>query len=227
MNSFQSRAQRMAEGGRDSRVPWRSAVGRSRPTAALRARRCAYSRSSNHARHALRLRTDSCASCASAVFAIATALIAPRSSHRTRPVPLSSLRAHPSALIALFATEDRCTHIDRVRTAISVLLCVRIRMSRSLPQSILFCEFKLSIFVSLPPDSLERGGLRSPIGHCDSRVFSRILAYPPRILHIRVFSRILAYLPRILAYPAYSPRILAYPPRIRVRVWLYQSCTAQ
>ena len=118
------------------------------------------------ARHALRLHTNSCASCASAVFAIATALIAPRSSHRTRPVPLSSLRAHPSALIALFATEDRCTHIDRVRTAISVLLCVRIRMSRSLPQSILFSEFKLSIFVSLPPD-LERGGLRSPIGHCD------------------------------------------------------------
>ena len=43
MNTFQSRAQRMAEGGRDSRVPWRSAVGRSRPTAALRARRCAHS----------------------------------------------------------------------------------------------------------------------------------------------------------------------------------------
>ena len=128
---------------------------------------CSFRRSSNHARHALRLRTDSCASCASAVFAISTALIAPRSSHRTRPVPLSSLRAHPSALIALFATEDRCTHIDRVRTAISVLLCVRIRMSRSLPQSILFSEFKLSIFVSLPPD-LERGGLRSPIGHCDT-----------------------------------------------------------
>ena len=37
MNTFQSRAQRMAGGGRDSRVPWRSAVGRSRPTAALRA----------------------------------------------------------------------------------------------------------------------------------------------------------------------------------------------
>ena len=65
---------------------------------------CSFRRSSNHARHALRLRTDSCASCASAVFAIATALIAPRSSHRTRPVPLSSLRAHPSALIALCVT---------------------------------------------------------------------------------------------------------------------------
>ena len=56
------------------------------------------------ARHALRLHTNSCASCASAVFAISTTLIAPRSSHRTRPVPLSSLRAHPSALIALCVT---------------------------------------------------------------------------------------------------------------------------
>ena len=65
---------------------------------------CSFRRSSNHACYALRLRTDGCASCASAVFAIATALIAPRSSHRTRPVPLSSLRAHPSALIALCVT---------------------------------------------------------------------------------------------------------------------------
>ena len=103
---FQSLAQRMAEGGRGSRVPWRSAVGRSRPTAALRARRCAHSvgaRTMRHARHALRLHTDGCASRASAVFAISTTPTAPRSSHRTRPTALV-LRAHPSALIALCAT---------------------------------------------------------------------------------------------------------------------------
>ena len=87
------------------------------------------------ARHALRLHTNSCASCASAVFAIATALIAPRSSHRTRPVPLSSLRAHPSALIALCVT---AVHVSTVYTVRFCMLCVRIRMSRSLPQSILF-----------------------------------------------------------------------------------------
>ena len=55
------------------------------------------SQSSNHARPALRLRTDGCASCASAVFAVATALIAPRSSHRARPtalVPPRSTSAH-------------------------------------------------------------------------------------------------------------------------------------
>ena len=55
------------------------------------------SQSSNHARPALRLRTDGCALCASAVFAVATALIAPRSSHRARPtalVPPRSTSAH-------------------------------------------------------------------------------------------------------------------------------------
>ena len=47
-SSFQFQATAWRVWRRDSHVPWRSAVGRSRPTAALRARRCAHSQRSNH-----------------------------------------------------------------------------------------------------------------------------------------------------------------------------------
>ena len=72
------------------------------------------SQSSNHARPALRLRTDGCASCASAVFAVATALIAPRSSHRARPTALVSPRS-TSARLAL--TPLRAHRTPTCRTA--------------------------------------------------------------------------------------------------------------
>ena len=123
------------------------------------------SQSSNHARPALRLRTDGCASCASAVFAFATAHIATRSSHRARPTalvpPRSSLRAHRT-------TCQCCVDCVRPRpcsSELSVMHSARARLS--LPQSYLLFSFKSSDFLLLPPD-LERGGLRSPIGHCDS-----------------------------------------------------------
>ena len=58
-----------------------------------------------------------------------------------------------------------------------------------------------------------------------SCVFSRILAYSPRILHIRVFSRIRRV---FVAYPAHSrvfsstlSRILAYSPRTHPRILAY------
>ena len=94
MNTFQSRAQRMAEGGRDSRVPWRSAVGRSRPTAALRARRCAHSDGA---------RTMPAMHCACVLTAAHRVLVQyspsrPRSSHRARPTALVPYRSRPSAL---------------------------------------------------------------------------------------------------------------------------------
>ena len=65
--------------------------------------------------------------------------------------------------------------------------------------------------------------------YCVSCVFSRILAYLPRIgsrilAYSRVFIRVFLRICRVFAaYPAYSPRVLAYSPRIRVRVWLYES----
>ena len=86
---------------------------------------CSYTRRSNHARHALRLRTDGCALCASAVVAMATALIAPRSSHRTRPTalvpPRSSLRAHPTARLLVLPTSVDCTSVRLLKCCTSDL----------------------------------------------------------------------------------------------------------
>ena len=134
MNSFQSRAQRMAEGGRGSRVPWRSAVGRSRPTAALRARRCA---------HKDGARTMPAMHCACVLTAVHRVLVQyspsrPRSSHRAHPTALVPYRSRPSALTlprSSHYVRPLYTRIDRVRFC---MLCVRTCMSRSLPQSILF-----------------------------------------------------------------------------------------
>ena len=102
---------------------------------------CSYTRRSNHARHALRLHTDGCASCASAVTAMATALITPCSSHRARPTaldpPRSSLRAHPSALIP---PRDCCAHVCRL--SVRLLKCctsARLLLPHNL---IIFSEFK-------------------------------------------------------------------------------------
>ena len=134
ISSVQSHTQRMAGGGRESRVPWRSAVGRSRPTAALRARRCAQTVG------ARTMPTMHCACALTAVHRVIvqSSLSRPRTSHCARPtvlvLPRSSLRAHPCALTAPRATAVR---IETVYVSVCYVR-PRIRMSRSLPQSILF-----------------------------------------------------------------------------------------
>ena len=138
-SSFQSQA--TARGGRrcDSCVSRRSAVGRSRPTATLRARRCA---------HTFGGRTMPAMHCACVLTAVHCVLVQSspprssyRSSHRARPTaldpPRSSLRAHPSALIP---PRDCCAHVCRL--SVRLLKCctsARLLLPHNL---IIFSEFK-------------------------------------------------------------------------------------
>ena len=104
------------------------------------------------------MRTDGCASCACAVFAFETALIAPRSSHHTRTAhipPHSSLRAHRTWVRLLVCI------VNGVRA--SLMLCVRTSLAATFSPS--FHNSNHPVFVNWfhPIWSAGGSGLRSVI----------------------------------------------------------------